>query len=121
MMDYISGILLVAVPMMWLDEGGPAVWVPMAVGVVILIKSMFTDYELSLADLIPVPAHLSLDALAGALLAASPWLFGFHETVWIPHLVVGLMEIGAALTTRLHRSEPAGLGPAGGAYPAGQR
>src|SRR5690606_39875823 len=61
MMDYISGILLVAVPMMWLDEGGPAVWVPMAVGVVILIKSMFTDYELSLADLIPVPAHLSLD------------------------------------------------------------
>ena len=46
-----------------------------------------------------MPVHLWIDGLAGALLAVSPWLFGFSELVWAPHLIVGLLEIGAALFT----------------------
>jgi hypothetical protein len=44
--------------------------------------------------------HLLLDAASGLLLAVSPWLFGFADRVFWPHLVIGLVEIGAALTTR---------------------
>lgn len=105
--DYLGGILLIAIPMIWFDRADAAVWVPMIVGAVMLLQSLFTDYELSLANIIPVPAHLGMDAIAGAFLATSPWLFGFYETVWMPHLIVGLLEIGAALTTQLHRSSPA--------------
>jgi hypothetical protein len=34
------------------------------------------------------------------LLALSPWLFGFSDYVWQPHLIVGLLEIGTSLMTR---------------------
>ncbi|MBA3969217.1 MAG: SPW repeat protein, partial [Gemmatimonadetes bacterium] len=49
---------------------------------------------------IPMIGHLWVDGLGGLLLAASPWLFGFSEHVWMPHLVLGLAEFGAALVTK---------------------
>ena len=55
--------------------------------------SLLTDYELGLFKVIPMPMHLALDAANGALLAASPWLFGFAEEVSAPHLGLGLFEI----------------------------
>jgi hypothetical protein len=45
-------------------------------------------------------AHLTVDVLTGALLAASPWLFGFADEVRLPHLLLGVGEIGSALTTQ---------------------
>ncbi|HEX5521469.1 MAG TPA: SPW repeat protein, partial [Longimicrobiaceae bacterium] len=45
---------------------------------------------------IPMPVHLWLDALAGVLLAISPWLFGFDADVWAPQLVIGLFAVVAA-------------------------
>ena len=102
--DYATGVLLIAVPLLFFqDYGGAAVWVPVIIGALVLMQSLLTNYELSLANLIPVGGHLAMDAMAGALLAASPWLFDFAELVWVPHVVVGLMEIGLALTTETHR------------------
>ena len=59
-----------------------------------------TDYELGVMRVIPMPVHLGIDIASGALLALSPWLFGFADRVFWPHLVVGIFEIGAGLTTR---------------------
>src|SRR5262249_35864761 len=45
----------------------------------------------------------------GLLLAASPWIFGFAWEVWIPHVVLGLAEVGAAMFTQTrpsHRAQP---------------
>lgn len=44
--------------------------------------------------------HLLFDLLSGILLAASPWLFGFADQVYLPHLIIGMLEIGAALMTK---------------------
>lgn len=100
-LDYLMGLLLIASP--WLfgfaDVGGAAVWLPVVLGLGALGYSLFTDYELGLVRTIPMPTHLMLDLGSGALLAVSPWLFGFAEAVWVPHLVLGLIEVGAALTT----------------------
>jgi hypothetical protein len=105
MMDYLMGILLIASP--WLfgfaDEGA-AMWVPVILGAGVILYSLVTDYELALARMIPMPMHLALDAAGGLLLAASPWLFGFDDRVWIPHVVFGLLELGAAAMTR-HQPE----------------
>ncbi len=46
------------------------------------------------------PRHLQRRVLSGALRAASPWLFGFADQVYLLHLQLGMFEIGAALLTR---------------------
>ena len=62
--------------------------------------SLCTAYECGVAALISMPTHLVLDAAGGLVLATSPWLFGFADRVWVPHLVIGLVEIGTAALTR---------------------
>ena len=104
--DYLLGALLVLAP--WLfgfADGGAETWVPVALGASVVLYSLLTDYELGLVRRIPMRAHLALDLAGGAVLAASPWVFGFADEVWLPHLVLGLLEIGAALVTR---TTPAG-------------
>jgi len=43
---------------------------------------------------------LAVDALAGVALAVSPWVLGFAETVWLPHLVLGVTELAAGFVTK---------------------
>jgi len=99
-LDYLMGALLIAAP--WLlgfATGGPEQWVPVGVGATVLAYSLFTDYELGAVRWIGVPWHLLLDALSGVALAASPWVLGFDEKVWIPHVAAGALEVLAALFT----------------------
>jgi len=101
MLDYAVGALLIVAP--WLlgfAAGGAETWVPVILGVGAIGYSLFTDYELGLVRRIPMRTHLGLDAGSGVFLAASPWLFGFADLVYLPHLILGLVEIAAALTTR---------------------
>jgi hypothetical protein len=100
-LDYTVGLLLLIAP--WLFDfarGGAETWVPVALGAAALLYSVFTDYELGAVRKIPMPVHLTLDLVNGVLLAASPWLFGFAAEVWVPHLLLGLFEIAAALMTQ---------------------
>lgn len=100
-LDYLVGAALIAMP--WLlgfASGGAETWVPVAAGVATLLYSLFTDYELGVIRRIQMPVHLWLDGVAGVLLAASPWLFGFDQRVWIPFVAVGVMELLVALLTQ---------------------
>jgi hypothetical protein len=64
------------------------------------LYSLFTDYEWGVARKLSMPTHLMLDLLSGAFLAASPWVFGFAEYVYLPHLIFGLLEMGVSLMTK---------------------
>jgi hypothetical protein len=102
-MDYVIGLVLIVAPwVLGFANNGPETWIPVGVGVAALVYSLLTDYEYGVVRAIPMPIHLVLDGLAGLLLAMSPWIFGFSEVVWIPHLVIGLLEIGAAVMTQRH-------------------
>ena len=99
-LDYLLGALLIASP--WLfgfADGGAEQWAPVVLGVSVLLYSLFTDYEMGAVKKLQMPAHLMLDALGGLLLAASPWIFGFDERVWMPHVVFGLIEAATAAVT----------------------
>ena len=99
-LDYIIGIALLAAP--WLfnfDEIAEAKWSAIAVGALILIMSFITDYEGGGKKVLSMSTHLTMDVLAGLFLAASPWLFGFADQIYWPHLIVGIMEMGAGLFT----------------------
>ncbi len=102
-LDYLVGLLLIAAP--WLFDfanGGAETWIPVILGAGAIVYSLITDYELGVSKSISMRTHLTLDLLSGVLLAASPWLFGFADEVWGPHLFLGLFEIGASLMTKTH-------------------
>jgi hypothetical protein len=108
-LDYLVGILLIVLPGIagW-DINDAKSIVPMVIGIVTIIMSLMTAYELSISKIIPMSTHLMMDVLSGIILAASPWLFGFADEVYLPHLLVGLFEIAAGLMTKT-RSSVSGL------------
>ena len=97
-LDYIVGAALIVAPNIFgfSEVGGMAVLLPRVLGVAAIVVSLLTNYEWGLMKVIPMPVHLGIDFLSGALLAASPWLFGFATdpaNAWMPHVVFGLAEI----------------------------
>lgn len=99
-LDYLLAALLIASP--WLfgftDNEG-AKWVPVGVGGFVLLYTLFTDYEPSPIRKLQVSAHLLLDTLGGIVLIISPWILGFDERVWMPHVVMGgVLVVVAAVT-----------------------
>ena len=108
--DYRSAGVLIGAPILFGSTKKDArTWLPVALGIGTIAYSALTDYELGVVRVIPMPVHLALDAANGALLAASPWLFGFAEEVATPHAVFGLFEIGASLITKTAAGDVPGL------------
>lgn len=102
-LDYIVGVLLIAAPWIFMfSENTAATIVPIVLGIGLIAYSLFTDYELGVWKVAPMAVHNLIDVVAGTLLAASPWIFGFADesaNVWLPHVVVGLAAIFLGLTT----------------------
>ena len=99
-LDYLSGLFVIASP--WLlgfAAGGPETQIPVVVGSATIIYSLFTDYRLGVLKTLTVPFHLILDAVSGTFLAVSPWLLGFAEEIWWPHLLLGLIYVIVAGST----------------------
>lgn len=101
-LDYIMGLILVTSP--WIFNYAHSyqyfIWIPFALGNLIIIYTMLTDFEHGFAPVLSVKAHLAIDFLSGAFLAASPWIFGFSEIIFLPHVVLGAAQVLAALFTR---------------------
>jgi hypothetical protein len=105
--DYIGGIALLAAPNIFgfAEVGGAAVWIPRIVGIIVLLQSICTNYEVGLVKVLPMKMHLMNDYVASLFLAASPWLFGFADrpsNVWMPHVVVGVLVFVLTLMTQSH-------------------
>jgi hypothetical protein len=108
-MDYAMGVLLLASPYLFdFATGGIKQWLPMILGIAMIGLSLVTRYELAAFRVVPMPAHLAVDGLSGALLAVSPWLFGFAGVVYLPHLILGLIELGTSLMTETRSTAPEG-------------
>lgn len=99
-MDYVMGVLLMVGPWFMNWERGPEMWVPGILGATIVCYSLFTNYECGVVGMLPMTTHLTLDIVGGLVLAASPWIFGFAEQVWLPHVLLGLGEVAAGLMTQ---------------------
>ena len=103
-LDYIVGVALIAAPWIFqFSDHTAATIVPIVLGIGLIAYSLFTNYELGLWKVAPMAVHNLIDIVAGALLAASPLIFGFADDpakVWLPHVVVGLAAIFLGLTTR---------------------
>jgi hypothetical protein len=72
----------------------------------LLASSLLTRYELGAIKVLPVKVHLLLDFLAGAFLCAAPFFLvsGENETMRIAMIVMGILEMGAAIMTQTESS-----------------
>ncbi len=103
-MDYLSGGMLLSAPrLLGLTDVPASARAFRLAGGGAALYSLLTDYELGAVRVLPMPVHLAMDAASGALLASSPWLFGFASEGprhWVPHVIAGATEILAAATTK---------------------
>ena len=79
------------------------------IGVAVILQSLITDYEFSIANVLPLSMHLAIDVVAGIVLALSPVIFGFTDAgtnAWLPHVLAGLGLIGAGMMTTRERDTP---------------
>ncbi|GAB4029521.1 SPW repeat protein [Spirosoma jeollabukense] len=98
--DYLVGLVLIGSP--WLlgfsDEQG-TVWPVVTAGGLVLLLAMVTDYEGGVFKEVLMTLHLGFDRLIGSLLGASPWLWGFADRIYWPHVSLGLLLLVAGLIT----------------------
>ncbi|HEV8507192.1 MAG TPA: SPW repeat protein [Chitinophagaceae bacterium] len=102
LIDYFVGIMLIAGPALFNFENAIEVFIPALFGVIQITYALFTRYEFGFFPAISMRKHLRVDLITGALLAASPWIFGFAEYVWQPHVVLGSFQMLMALFTRTY-------------------
>ncbi len=112
LLDYLTAIFLMMSP--WLlgfNENHTAMWVVLLMGAAVILYSVCTDYEWGAFRILSMKSHLTIDLLVGIFLAVSPWLLGFADDVFLPHLIVGLFSMVASLITKKEVSRRGNLGP----------
>jgi len=103
-LDYIVGAVLVAAPWIFQFSGDAAATaVSIVLGVGLIAYSLITNYELGVWKVASMAVHNLIGIVAGALLAVSPWIFGFADkgaNYWLPFVVIGVAAIFLGLTTK---------------------
>ncbi len=108
-LDYLMGIALLAVPsILQLDSNSAEGMILYTLGAILLVYSVFTNYELGIIKVIPMKVHLTLDIFSGIFLASAPWVLRFEDQVCIPFIILGVAEIVAGITTtsKVSKSTP---------------
>lgn len=99
---YILAAVTLASP--WLfhfwSVGGAALGLPIFIGWTQLIMSVFTNNEGGAIKVFPVQLHLILDTFTGFILLVAPFLWGFCDKVYLPHLLLGLATFSLGLFTK---------------------
>jgi hypothetical protein len=107
--DYLWGLALLSTPWLFGFADVPAAkWTAVIFGLGAILYSALTAYELGLIKILPMSLHLILDGLGGTVLATSPFLFGFSDRVYWPHVLFGLFSVAASLVTRMETMLPTG-------------
>jgi hypothetical protein len=92
-LDYITAIIIGASP--WLfgyyNISSAALFIPVFLGAMQLIMSIFSNYELGVMKVLPMPLHSFLNGFVGFWLLVSPFLYGFYNIVFWPQVILGAL------------------------------
>ncbi len=102
--DMATGPALIAAPTLLRMNGNTGATIPpRVVGSAATLYALLTDYEFGLKRVLPMRAHLALDAVAGVALAATPFVTRASKRGvrhWLPHAIGGANSLALALTTK---------------------
>src|SRR5437899_2387900 len=78
-LDYVGGIVLLICPPIFGFSDVPAASNFFTYsGIALIVYSLFTRYNYSIAKLIPLGLHMGLDVTLGILTVIAPWVFGYN-------------------------------------------
>ncbi len=105
LLDYLIGALLIVTP--WLF-GFPEIQAARTLflisGIGLIGYSVLTNYYYSVARVIPLGTHMTLDTVLGLFMILSPALFGYREslseTQYAVHIALGIGLVGFVAVTR---------------------
>lgn len=100
LLDYASGLALIAAGQ---ASGNAAARIAgTALGGAVIGLSLFTDYRMSFAKLVPIEVHEAGDYVGGASAIAAPFALGYHRSsplaAWV-HVATGVATIVSSLFT----------------------
>ena len=99
-LDFVTAGTLVALPRM-LGWGERLTNTLTTVALGTLGYSLLTNYEFGLFRVLPMRAHLAIDAVSGAALCSAPAMFPEEDASTHAALVaLGLFEVGASILTQ---------------------
>lgn len=95
--DYTMSLLLLFTPyLLHLEKGMPR-HIFTIVGAVALLCNLLTNYKFGIIKIIPLQQNLMLDIFSGFILTLSPWLFGFSDKIYVPHIILGTLQLYSCL------------------------
>ena len=101
LLDYFYAILILAAPFIFgYHDNETAAYICYFFGTILLISSVCTNYEFGLVKVLPMRFHLAIDAIGGILVMASPWMFGFSDVVFLPHVILGAIDLIVVLLSQ---------------------
>ncbi|MES2964527.1 MAG: hypothetical protein V4760_11595 [Bdellovibrionota bacterium] len=103
--DYVLGVLLMVAPWVYGFAEIPAArTLFLFAGVALVAYSLFTNYYYSLAKVIPLGVHMTLDATIGVVTILAPALFGYRELLtegqYALHVIAGVGAVGLVALTK---------------------
>jgi hypothetical protein len=129
LLHYATAMLFVLTPVLsGTPTAGPQTWVPLSLGVLMAGVTFAAKDRVGSARIVRGSTRQNVELAGSTLLVLSPWLFGFADLSWRPHLLVGQVGIGVSILTQkmeefpmsrlLTSPWPSGSGPQGA--PQGQ-
>jgi len=98
--DYLWAAVIISAPfILGFIKVMPAAICFFIAALIVIFQSLFTNYELGVWKRLPMAFHLDMDVVLGFALVISPWLFGFYQQIFWPHVIMGALSIVAGLTT----------------------
>ena len=107
-MDYVYGLLIMGAPwFLGFDHEPAARETAIAMGVLTLLYTVVTNYELGLIPLLPFRVHRWLDTILGVALTIVPWVMPVSDRARLAFVIFGVIALGvSALTRRPHPNMP---------------
>ena len=104
-LDYLIAAILVLAPFLFGFSNVPlANNLFLSLGLILAIYSLFTKYYYSIAKIIPIGAHMTLDLGLGLLLLVAPFVFNYRDQLtygsFMVHVILGVGTIGFVALTR---------------------
>jgi hypothetical protein len=100
-MDYLMVVLLAVSPWIFgFTEHPAAKFASPTFAAGVLVLALCTKFELGLIKIVSMKFHLIFDVFLGLALVITPWALAFAKYVYIPYVVMGLVQMFVAVVTK---------------------